>query len=167
MTCQSDPELREQRPGRPTVRAIVVEQHGGPDVLKVKDVVLERPGSGQALVRLAVAGVNFVDIYQRRGIDPRPLPFTPGLEGAGLVEEVGEGVTNVKPGDRVTYARKPGAYSEASLVRADSLIPLPEGMSFEQGAAFPLQGMTAHYLIHEIPEAIIWRYEALDEWSRR
>jgi NADPH2:quinone reductase len=66
-----------------------------------------------------------------------------------LVEEVGEGVTNVKPGDRVAYARKPGAYSEASLVRADSLIPLPEGMSFEQGAAFPLQGMTAHYLIHE------------------
>ncbi len=109
MTCQSDPELREQRPGRPTVRAIVVEQHGGPEVLKVKDVVLERPGSGQALVRLAVAGVNFVDIYQRRGIDPRPLPFTPGLEGAGLVEEVGEGVTNVKLGDRVAYARKPGA----------------------------------------------------------
>jgi NADPH:quinone reductase len=147
VTTESGPGAKDAR--KTSVKAIVVEQYGGPDVLKVKDVLLESPGPGQARVRLAVAGVNFVDIYQRRGTYPRALPFTPGLEGAGLVEEVGEGVTNVKPGDRVAYTGQPGAYAEASLVQASSLIPLPETMSFEQGAAFPLQGMTAHYLIHE------------------
>jgi NADPH2:quinone reductase len=101
------------------------------------------------------AGLNFVDIYQRRGTYGRMLPFTTGLEGAGVVEAVGEGVSNVKPGDRVAYTGQPGAYAEASVVQADSLIPLPEGFSFEQGAAFPLQGMTAHYLLHEfrLPKA--------------
>lgn len=134
---------------RTNVKAVVVQQYGGPEVLNVKDVELGQPGSGEALIRIAAAGVNFVDIYWRRGADPQPLPLILGLEGAGVVEAVGEGVTSVKPGDRVAYARQPGAYAEASLVPADSLIPLPEDMSFEQGAAFPLQGMTAHYLIHE------------------
>jgi NADPH2:quinone reductase len=131
------------------VKAIVISQYGGPEVLKLQDVEIASPARGQALVRLAMAGVNFVDIHQRRGTYPRQLPFTPGLEGAGIVEEVGEGVANVKPGDRVAYTGQPGAYAQRSLVQADSLIPLPEVLSFEQGTAFPLQGMTAHYLIHE------------------
>ncbi len=130
-------------------KAIVVEEHGGPEVLKLKDVEIGTPGTGQALIRVATAGVNFIDIYHRLGTFTRQLPFVPGLEGAGTVDMVGEGVTNVKPGDRVAYTEQPGSYAEASLVRADSLIPIPEDFSFEQGAAIPLQGMTAHYLIHE------------------
>jgi NADPH:quinone reductase len=132
-----------------TVKAIVVEQFGGPEVLKPKEIEIGSPGAGQALVRIAMAGVNFVDIYRRRGAYPRQPPFIPGVEGAGTVELVGEGVTNVKPGDRVAYTGQPGSYAEASLVQADRLIPLPQDFSFEQGAAFPLQGMTAHYLVHE------------------
>lgn len=132
------------------VKAIVVEERGGPEVLTLKDVEVGSPGAGQALVRVSMAGVNFVDVYHRRGnFFPTKLPFIPGLEGAGTVEGVGAGVTNVKPGDRVAYADQPGSYAEAILVRADSLIPLPGDFSFQQGAAFPLQGMTAHYLIHE------------------
>ncbi|MFD4877983.1 quinone oxidoreductase family protein [Streptomyces sp. NPDC058420] len=131
------------------VRAMVVNSYGGPDTLTAQDVHLKAPGRGEVLVRLAVAGVNFVDIYMRRGMRPVPLPFTPGLEGAGVVEAVGPGVSTVQPGDRVAYAQQPGAYAESTVVPADSLIPLPDDVSFEQGAAFPLQGMTAHYLIHE------------------
>jgi len=131
------------------MRAVRVNEYGGPAVLQLQDIETPRPAAGQALVRLRAAGLNFIDIYQRRGTYARKLPFTPGLEGAGVVEAVGEGVTNVKPGDRVAYTGQPGAYAEASIVQAESLIPLPEGFSFEQGAAFPLQGMTAHYLIHE------------------
>jgi NADPH2:quinone reductase len=132
------------------VTAIVVEEHGGSEVMNLQEVETGSPGPGQALVRIAMAGVNFVDVYQRLGtFFSRPLPFIPGLEGAGTVEAVGSGVTNMKPGDRVAYTEQPGAYAEASLVRADSLIPLPKDLSFAQGAAFPLQGLTAHYLIHE------------------
>jgi NADPH2:quinone reductase len=132
-----------------TAKAIVIEQYGGPEVLNIKNIEIGDPGPGQALVRIGVAGVNFVDINHRRGTYPRTLPFVPGLEAAGVVEAIGEGVTNVKPGDRVAYTGQPGAYAEASVVQAASLIPLPPDFSFEQGAAFPLQGMTAHYLIHE------------------
>ncbi|MET8981491.1 quinone oxidoreductase [Streptomyces sp. NPDC004539] len=131
------------------VRATVVRTHDGPEVLALEEVRLKAPGHGEVLVRLAAAGVNFVDTYMRRGLRPMPLPFTPGLEGAGTVEAVGPGVSDVRPGDRVAYAQQQGAYAEAAVVPADSLIPLPDGMSFEEGAAFPLQGMTAHYLIHE------------------
>ncbi|MGW4240533.1 quinone oxidoreductase family protein [Streptomyces sp. NPDC004749] len=134
------------------VRATVVTSYGGPDTLTAQDVHLKAPGHGEVLVRLAVAGVNFVDISMRRGLKPVPLPFTPGLKRAGVVEAVGPGVSNVQPGDRVAYAQQAGAYAEATLVPADSLIPLPDDVSFEQGAAFPLQGMTAHYLIHEYRE---------------
>lgn len=131
------------------MKAIVVTQYGGPEVLKLQDVEIGRPGKGQVLVRLAAAGLNFVEIYQRRGTYPKKLPYTPGWEGAGTVESVGEGVSSFKPGDRVAYVHEPGTYAEASIVSANSLIPLPSGFSFEQGAAFPLQGMTAHYLLHE------------------
>lgn len=149
VTTESKPKTEGVERKKLTVKAIVVEQYGGPEVLKLKEVEIGDPEPGQALVRIAVAGVNFVDIHQRRGTYPRPLPFTPGLEGAGIVESVGEGVTNVKPGDRVAYTGQPGSYAEANLVQAHNLIPLPQDFSFEQGAAFPLQGMTAHYLIHE------------------
>jgi NADPH2:quinone reductase len=132
------------------MKAIRVEKHGGPEVLKLVDVEpLEAPGPGQAVVRLVVAGLNFVDVGQRRGTYPRQVPFTPGLEGAGVVESVGEGVHGVKPSDRVAFTGLPGAYAEAMLADAERLIPLPEEFTFEEGAAFPLQGMTAHYLIHE------------------
>src|SRR3981081_366129 len=131
-----------------TVKAIVIEEYGGPEVLKLKDVDIADPGPGQALVRIAMAGVNFMDIHQRRGIYPRNLPFVPGLEAAGVVELIGESITNVKPGDRVAYTGQPGAYAQASVVQANSLIPLPQDFSFEQGAEFPPQGMTAHSLVH-------------------
>jgi NADPH2:quinone reductase len=130
-------------------RAILVERFGGPEELTVRDIELAAPAHGEVLVRLAVSGVNFVDIYRRRGLQPVQLPFIPGMEGAGVVEAVGPGVTSAKPGDRVAYAREPGSYAEASVVPADSLIPLPDDMPFEQAAAFPMQGLTAHYLIHE------------------
>lgn len=131
------------------MKAIQIAQYGGPEVLKLHDIQIGKPGKGQALVRVKAAGINFIDIYQRRGTYPIPLPFVPGLEGSGIVEAVGEGVKNVKPGDRVAYVHEPGSYAEQSLVVADHLIPLPSTFSFEQGAAFPLQGMTAHYLLHE------------------
>ncbi|MBV9123013.1 MAG: quinone oxidoreductase [Planctomycetes bacterium] len=131
------------------MKAIRVQQYGGPEVLRLEESEAPAPGPGQALVRLRAAGVNFIDIYQRRGGYPVPLPYTPGLEGAGTVEAVGQGVTDVHPGDRVAYTGSPGSYAEANVVPADRLLPLPANLSFEQGAAFPLQGMTAHYLIHE------------------
>lgn len=135
--------------GNNAVKAIVVEQYGGLDALLLKAVQLPELLPGEVLVRLAVAGVNFVDIYRRRGFQLVELPFVPGLEGAGVVERVGAGVHNVKPGDRVAYARQAGSYAEAAVVPAESLIPLPDELSFEMGAAFPLQGLTAHFLIHE------------------
>jgi NADPH:quinone reductase len=132
------------------MKAIRIEETGGPEVLQWEDVApVEEPGPGEAVVRVVAAGVNFMDVQQRSGRYPVQLPFTPGVEAAGVVESVGEGVTGVKPGDRVAYAGQPGAYAEASAVRADRLIPLSDAFSFEEGAAFPLQGITAHYLIHE------------------
>lgn len=126
-----------------------MSQYGGPEVLQLREIQIGKPGKGQALVRVKAAGVNFIDVYQRKGIYPVKLPYIPGLEGSGIVESVGEGVTNVKPGDRVAYVHEPGSYAELNLVQAEYLIPLPSELSFEQGAAFPLQGMTAHYLLHE------------------
>lgn len=131
------------------MKAIQMSQYGGPEVLQMREVQIGKPNAGQALIRIEVAGVNFIDVYQRRGTYPVKLPYIPGLEASGIVEAIGEGVTNVKPGDRVAYVHEPGSYAEQDLVKAEILIPLPSELSFEQGAAFPLQGMTAHYLIHE------------------
>jgi NADPH2:quinone reductase len=131
------------------MKAIQIAQNGDASVLTIQNLPQPQPGKGEALVRLKAAGLNFIDIYMRVGRYPRPLPYTPGLEAAGIVEQVGEGVTAVKPGDRVAYTGNIGSYAEFNVVKADQLIPLPEGLSFEQGAAFPLQGMTAHYLLHE------------------
>jgi len=132
------------------MKAIMISAHGEADVLKMTDrAPLMKPGPGQALVKIHAAGVNFVDIYQRRGFYPVKLPFIPGLEAAGVVEEVGEKVTEFRPGDRVAYTGHLGSYSEYTTIEVWRLIRLPHGFSFADGAAFPLQGMTAHYLIHE------------------
>jgi NADPH:quinone reductase len=133
------------------MKAIVIHNYGAPDVLQLEDVADPLPQEGQAVVRLMAAGVNFVDIYHRKGTyaAQAELPFTPGLEGSGIVEAVGPRVTNVKVGDRVAYTGQIGSYAEKNLVRADRLIAVPESFSWQQAAAFPLQGMTAHYLMHE------------------
>jgi len=133
------------------VKGIVVTANGDADVLKLADISPAKPGPGQVLVRVMAAGINYIDVYQRVGRYPTPLPYTPGLEGAGVVEEIGEGVSAAicKVGDRVAYNGNLGAYAQKALVKAEDLIPLPDELSFEQGAAFPLQGMTAHYLLHE------------------
>lgn len=132
-----------------TVTGISVERTGDPDVLALQTLTLPAPGEGDVLVRHEMIGVNFTDIYQRRGFDPVDVPFTPGMEASGVVEAVGADVTTVRPGDRVAYARWRGSYAEAAVVPASSLIPLPEAVSFEQGAAFGMQGITAQYLITE------------------
>ncbi|MDA8387151.1 MAG: quinone oxidoreductase [Nitrospiraceae bacterium] len=132
------------------MKAIVVRQYGEADVLEAVDSEPKpSPGAGEALVKIHAAGVNFIDIYQRRGSYPVGLPYIPGLEAAGEVEAVGDKVRLVRPGDRVAYTGHPGSYSQYTAIDEEKLIILPVEMSFEQGAAFPLQGMTAHYLIHE------------------
>jgi NADPH:quinone reductase len=131
------------------MKAVRIEENGGPEVLRIREIELPEPGPGEVIVGLHAAGLNFVDIYYRRGIYPAPLPFTLGNEGAGIVEAVGEGVEEFKPGDRVAYTLHPGSYAEANIVPANLLIPLPDDVSFEQAAAFTLQGLTAHYLIYE------------------
>lgn len=132
------------------MKAIKISNYGGPDVMKLSDAEPKpKPAEGQVLVKIHAAGVNFVDIYQRRGIYPVKLPFVPGLEASGVVEAVGEKVKEVRPGDRVAYAGHIGSYSEYTVIEAERLIKLPKDLSFEQGAAFPLQGMTAHYLIND------------------
>jgi len=130
------------------------------DVLELEDIPLPKPGPGEALVRIRAAGLNFADIYMRNGSYPAPisLPFTPGLEGAGVVEAVSEGlaeasdegISNVRPGDRVSYlALQYGAYADYQIVKANHLIPLPPDINFETAAAITLQGMTAHALVYE------------------
>ncbi|HEX9571143.1 MAG TPA: quinone oxidoreductase, partial [Burkholderiales bacterium] len=129
-------------------KAIRIQQQGGPEVLKWEDVQVGDPGPGEARVRHKACGLNFLDVYQRSGLYKIPLPSGMGNEGAGVVEAIGAGVTHVKVGDRVAYAGgSPGAYSEVRNMSADRLVVLPEGISFETGAAMMLKGMTAQYLI--------------------
>jgi NADPH2:quinone reductase len=132
------------------MNAIKISAYGGAEVLKpVNAEPKPSPGTGQVLMKIHAAGVNFVDIYQRRGTYPVHLPFVPGLEASGVVEACGDRVADFRPGDRVAYTGHLGSYSEYTVIDADRLIPLPAELTFEQGAAFPLQGMTAHYLIHD------------------
>jgi NADPH2:quinone reductase len=129
------------------MRAIRVHQHGGPEVLAWDELPDPVAGSGQVVVRHAAVGVNFIDVYFRTGLyKPAGLPFVLGQEGAGTVEAVGDGVTSVAPGDRVAYTGIQGSYAERAAVPADRLVPLPDALSFRDGAAALLQGMTAHYL---------------------
>jgi len=130
--------------------AIRVHKTGGPEMLSWEEVDVAEPRPGQALVRQAAAGLNFIDVYHRTGLYPQPLPFVPGVEGAGTVESVGEGVTDVKAGDRVAYAGPIGGYAEQRLIDADRLVRLPEDISFEQAAAMMLQGMTARMLLRAV-----------------
>lgn len=128
------------------MRAIRVHEYGGPEVLQLEEVTLPEPGGGEALVTVEAAGVNFIDVYHRTGLYPGALPFTPGMEAAGVVEAVGPGVYEVEVGDRVAYAMERGSYAERAVVPAWKLVRLPESLDAEAGAAAMLQGMTAHYL---------------------
>jgi NADPH2:quinone reductase len=130
------------------MRAIRVHNYGGPEVLMLEDVPIPEPTTGAARVKLQASGVNFIDVYQRSGLYPQKLPFTLGMEGAGVVDAVGEGVTEVKAGDRVAYAMISGSYAEYAVVPAARLAPLPGNLDAQAGAALMLQGMTAHYLAH-------------------
>jgi NADPH2:quinone reductase len=130
-------------------KAIRVERTGGPEALQWADVPVGQPGPGEALVRHTAIGLNFIDVYHRRGLYPLPsLPAVIGLEAAGRVEAVGPGVTEVVPGDRVAYAGGPtGAYSEIRVMPADRLVKLPDGIDDRRAAAMMLKGMTAEYLL--------------------
>lgn len=130
--------------------AIQVHQTGGPEVLQWEQVEVGDPGAGQVRLRQEAAGLNFIDVYHRTGLYPQALPFTPGVEGAGVVEAVGEGVANVQAGDRVAYAGPIGGYAEKLLIDADRLVKLPEDISSEQAAAMMLQGMTAWMLLRQV-----------------
>lgn len=129
-------------------RAVVVHELGGPEVLRVEPHDPGEPGPGQVRVRIAAAGVNFIDVYFRTGLYPRPLPFVAGLEGAGVVERVGAGVDGFHPGERVAWASVPGSYADVVLAVPELLVHVPAGVDDEVAAAAMLQGMTAHYLAH-------------------
>ena len=129
------------------IMAIRIHETGGPEVMRWEGVEVGRPGPGEARVRHTAVGLNFIDVYHRSGLYKLPLPAVPGSEGAGVVEEVGPGVTEVKAGDRVAYAGVVGAYSQVRLVRADRLVPLPEDIEDGTAAAMMLKGMTAQYLL--------------------
>jgi NADPH2:quinone reductase len=131
-------------------RAIRVDEPGGPEVLGVQGIDLPAPGPGQATVTVAAAGVNFIDIYFRTGVYPHDFPYTPGSEGAGTVEAVGPGVTEVAVGDRVAWQSLPGSYASAVVGPVDQLVPVPDGVDLLVAAAVPLQGMTAHYLAADV-----------------
>src|SRR4051812_9737261 len=130
------------------MQAIRVHQYGGPEAMELEQLPVPTPGPGQALVRVEAAGVNFIDIYQRSGAYKLPLPLGLGLEGAGTVEALGEGASDVAVGDRVAWTQIPGSYATHAGVAADRLVKLPEKLSARDGAAAMLQGMTAQYLIH-------------------
>ena len=131
------------------VKVIRVAQHGGPEVLEPAEIDTPQPGPGQVLVRIAAAGVNFVETYYRTGLYPQPVPYTPGSEGAGTVVAVGEGVDSPKVGDRVASTNFAGTYAEFALAPADRVVAVPDGISDEVAAAVLLQGMTAHYLLKD------------------
>lgn len=128
------------------MKAIRVHAPGGPEALQLEEVAEPTAGAGEALVELEAIGVNFIDVYFRKGMYPMPMPGTLGLEGAGTVLAVGPGVTDVAVGDRVAWTNVPGAYAERAVVPANRLVQLPDGLPARDGAAAMLQGMTAHYL---------------------
>jgi NADPH2:quinone reductase len=130
-------------------KAIRIYESGGPEVMRWEDFDPGEPEPGEALIRHEAVGLNYIDVYHRTGLYPLPaLPATPGMEGAGVVEQVGEGITEVAVGDRVAYAGiPPGAYAQVRRIPAHRLVKLPDGIAFDQGAAMMLQGMTARYLL--------------------
>lgn len=128
------------------MKAVRVTEYGGPEVMSYEDVDMPSLGGSDTLVKVEASGINYIDTYQRSGLYQIPLPTTLGLEAAGTVEEVGSAVTNFKAGDRVAYTSVPGAYAEYATVPEDKLVAIPDGVSFNEGAAAMLQGCTAHYL---------------------
>ncbi|HEY2224697.1 quinone oxidoreductase [Actinomycetospora sp.] len=131
------------------MRAVRVEVHGGPEVLVPAEMAAPEPGEGEVLVDVAAAGVNYIDTYVRSGIYPATLPTVPGVEGAGTVRAVGAGVTDLAVGDRVAFADGPGTYAQQAVIPAARVVPVPEELATELAAAALLQGMTAHYLVHD------------------
>lgn len=128
-------------------RAIRIHQTGGPEVLRLEDVTLGAPGAGEARLRQTAVGVNYVDVYHRSGVYPLPLPTGVGVEAAGVVEEVGAGVTHVAPGDRVAYVSSPGSYADARVLPADRLVKLPAEISDRTAAGAMLKGLTVQALV--------------------
>jgi len=129
-------------------RAIQISAFGGPDVLQLVDLPVGEPGPGEVRLRHHAIGLNFIDVYQRTGLYPNALPLTLGMEAAGVVESVGEGVTHLQAGDRVAYASQPpGSYCEVRVMPAKCVVQLPDGIDAETGAAMMLKGMTAAYLL--------------------
>ncbi len=128
-------------------RTVIIEGHGGPEVLKLVDRPVGDPGPGEIRITHKAVGLNFIDVYQRTGLYKMQLPAALGMEAAGVVEAVGDGVTHLKPGDRAAYAAAPaGAYAEARVMPAAQVCPLPDGISFDEGAAMMLKGLTVDYL---------------------
>jgi NADPH:quinone reductase len=130
--------------------AIRVHETGGPEVLKWEEIEVGDPGPGQIRLRQEAAGLNYIDVYHRTGLYPQPMPFIPGVEGAGIVDAVGPDVSDLKAGDRVAYAGPIGGYSEVRLIPADRVVKLPDGISTEQAAAAMLQGLTVHMLLRGV-----------------
>jgi len=130
------------------MKAIRVHQYGGVEVLTYEDIAVPEPGAGEARVKIEAIGLNYVDVYQRSGLYQLKLPFTLGMEGAGIVDAVGRDVSEVKVGDRVAYSMVPGAYAEYAVVPSSRLVPLPKNIDSRSAAATMLQGKTAHYLTH-------------------
>lgn len=130
--------------------AIRVHETGGPEVLKWEEVEVGDPGPGEVRLRQEAAGVNFIDVYHRTGLYPQLLPFIPGVEGAGVVEAIGSGLTSVQVGDRVAYGGPVGGYAEVRLIPADRVVKLPDGISAEAAAAMMLKGMTAEMLLKRV-----------------
>ena len=131
------------------MRAIRIHETGGPEVLKIDEVDLPPPGKGEVRIRHHAIGVNFLDTYHRTGFYPMPLPLIPGGEGAGEVIEVGQGVKDFRPGDRVAYAGPPGGYAEERNIAASVLVKLPRGIGYDAAAAMMLKGLTAQYLLRQ------------------
>ena len=132
----------------PEMKAIQIHETGGPEVLKLAELPIPQPGPGQVLIRVEAVGVNFIEVYFRKGVYKAALPLTPGSEAAGTVEELGPGVPGFAAGDAVASVSVLGSYAEYALVPAAQLVKVPAGLSMEQAAAALLQGMTAHYLSH-------------------
>ena len=139
----------------PTTRAIHIDQPGGPESMHLVEVPIGEPGPGEIRIRHHACGLNFIDVYHRTGLYPLPLPASLGMEAAGIVDSVGEGVTHLRAGDRAVYASTPpGSYCESRVMSAKCVVRLPDGIDFEMGAAMMLKGLTAQYLLKKtLPQA--------------
>ena len=134
------------------MKAVVVHECGGPEAMVYEETTRPVPKAGEALIKVSAIGLNYIDVYHRTGLYSLPRPFIPGMEGAGVVEEVGPEVTGVSPGDRVVWAMQIGAYAEFAVVPAWKLVPIPAGVGDQAAAALILQGMTAHYLTTSVQQ---------------